>query len=131
KSLIAIENQAPALLASARENLADSLPKPYVETAVLVANGAADYMQKELLDALKDLQNDSLRKAFEASNKTAIAELRNYAAWLQKEKLKKVHNRYAIGTENYRKVLLYNEMLDVDPADILKMGLAELKKEQD
>lgn len=131
KSIIAIEEQTPALFASARENLADSLAKPYVETAILVARGGADFMEKELVEALAQGVGDSLKATFTASNKKAIAELRGFATWLEKEKLPKVHQHYAIGKTNYKKMLLYNEMLDVNPEDILAMGLAELKKEQE
>jgi len=131
KSIIAIEEQTPALFAAARENLADSLARPYVETAILVARGGADFMEKELVDALKQGVADSLKTAFDAANKKAIAELRGYATWLEKEKLAKTHNRYAIGTDNYKKMLRYNEMLEVEPKDILAMGLDELKKEQE
>ncbi len=131
KSIIAIEDQAPAIFAAAKENLEDSLAKPYVETAILIANGSADFMENELVLALNDLNNDSIKKSFDTSNKKAIAELRSFAAWLQKEKRSKVHNHYAIGKENYEKMLLFNEMLTISPEEILALGLAELKKEQE
>jgi len=131
KSIIAIEDQTPAIFAAARENLADSLAKPYVETAILIARGGADFMEKELVEALAQGVDDSLKTAFTASNTKAIGELRGFATWLEKEKLSKVHNHYAIGKTNYKKMLLYNEMLDINPEDILAQGLAELKKEQE
>jgi len=131
QSIIAIEDQTPAIFAAARENLVDSLAKPYIETAILIAGGTADFLGKELVEALKELTDENLKKSFEASNKKAIAELKNYAAWLKKEKLPKAHKHYAIGKENYQKMLLYNEMLTVSPEEILSMGMAELKKEQD
>ncbi len=131
KSVIAIEDQTPAIFAAARENLADSLAKPYVETAILIARGGADFLEKELVEALAQGVDDTLRTVFNAANKKAIGELRGFATWLEKEKLSKVHNRYAIGKANYKKMLLYNEMLDVNPEDILTQGLAELKKEQE
>jgi len=102
-----------------------------VETAISIANGSASFLEKELVEALKDVQNDQLKDSFAASNKSAIAELRNFASYLEKEKLPKAHNHYAIGKENYKKMLLYNEMLEITPEEILKMGLEELKKEQE
>jgi uncharacterized protein (DUF885 family) len=68
--------------------------------------------------------------AFAVSNQKAITELKGYATFLEKEKLPKTHNRYAIGKENYRKMLLYNEMLHMTPEQVLEMGMAELKREQ-
>ncbi|HEY5825643.1 MAG TPA: DUF885 domain-containing protein [Cyclobacteriaceae bacterium] len=130
QSIIAIEEQAPAIFAAARENLNDSLAKPYVETAIMIADGTADFLGKDLADALKEVTDENLKKGFESSNKTAITELRNFSSWLKKEKLPKTHNNYAIGKENYQKMLLFNEMLTVSPEEILAMGLEELKKEQ-
>jgi len=130
KSIIAIEDQTPAIFAAARENLADSLAKPYVETAIMIANGTADFLENELAAALKEFKEDSLRQSFDTSNRKAIAELRSFATWLQKDKLPKVHHHYAIGKENYEKMLLFNEMLTMSPEQILEAGLAELKKEQ-
>jgi len=131
RSIIAIEEKAPEIFAAARENLEDSLAKPYVETAISIANGSASFLEKELVEALKDVQNDQLKDSFTAANKTAIAELRNFSSYLEKEKLPKAHNHYAIGKENYKKMLLYNEMLEITPEEILTMGMEELKKEQE
>lgn len=131
KTIIEVENQMPSVFASARENLYDSLAKPFVETAVLIADGTADFLAKDLVEALKDFNDPVLKKEFEASNKKAIEELKAYAQWLQKEKLLKAHNRFAIGKENYEKMLLFNEMLTVSPEEILTRGLEELKKEQE
>jgi uncharacterized protein (DUF885 family) len=130
QSIIAIEEQAPAIFAAARENLNDSLAKPYIETAALIAEGTAEFLGKEVVEALKDLTDVPLRKSFDEANKKAIAELKSFATWLKKEKLPKAHNRYAIGKENYQKMLLYNEMLTIDADEILKRGMEELKKEQ-
>jgi uncharacterized protein (DUF885 family) len=130
KSIIAIEEKSPSIFAAARENLADSLAKPYIETAILIARGGASFLKNELAEALKQVKNDSLQQSFSRSNKLAIAELENFATYLEKQKLPKAHNSYAIGRENYQKMLLYNEMLTITPEEILTMGMEELKKEQ-
>ena len=130
KSIIAIEEESPSIFAAARENLADSLAKPYIETAVFIARGGASFLKNELAQALKQVQDDSLQKAFAKSNSLAVSELENFATYLEKQKLPKAHNSYAIGRENYQKMLLYNEMLTIRPEEILAMGMEELKKEQ-
>jgi uncharacterized protein (DUF885 family) len=128
--IIAMEEKAPAIFLAARENLADSLAKPHVETAIQIARGSADFLENDLAVALKEVKDDSLQKAFAQSNQSAVTELRNFATYLEKEKLPKAHNRYAIGKENFQKMLLYNEMLTITPEAILAMGLDELKREQ-
>ena len=130
KSIIAIEEQSPAIFAAARENLADSLAKPYIETAILIARGGASFLKNELAQALTKVQDDSLQQSFVKSNSLAVAELENFATYLEKQKLPKAHTSYAIGRENFQKMLLYNEMLTITPEEILEMGMDELKKEQ-
>jgi hypothetical protein len=130
KSIIAIEKQAPQFYTDAKANLNDSLAKPYIETAIQIAQGAAGFLGGDLKVALKDVKNDTLMKSFNATNKAAIDAINGYATWLQKEKLPKATGNYAIGKANYRKMLLYNEDITLDPDSILAMGLRELKKEQ-
>ncbi|WP_295796369.1 DUF885 domain-containing protein [Mucilaginibacter sp.] len=130
KSIIAIEKNAANVFIAAKANLKDTLAKPYVETAIEIAHGTADFLGGDLKIALKDVKNDSLMKVFNAVNKTAIASINNYATWLQKQKLPKANNKYAIGKISYKKMLLYSEGLTLEPEKILAIGLSELKKEQ-
>jgi len=130
KSIIAIEKSIPNIFAAAKQNLLDSLPKPYVETAIQIAQGSADFWGGDMKVALKDVKNDSLMTAFNAANQTAIASANDFATWLQKVKLPKANNKYAIGEASYKKMLLYSEGITLSPEKILEIGLAELKKQQ-
>ena len=130
-SIIQVEKQTPLIVAAAKANLGDSLPKPYIETAMSIAGGTVDFLKGDLLVALKEVKNDSLIKEFTATNASAIASLNDLVSWLQKEKLPKANNSYAIGRENYQKMLLYNEYITLPPEKILELGLVELKKEQE
>jgi uncharacterized protein (DUF885 family) len=130
KSIIAIEKNAPDVFAAAKANLKDTLPEPYAELAVQIAHGSTDFLGGDLKVALKDVKNDTLMKAFNTANKTAIDAINGFAAWLEKEKLPKANNNYAIGEASYKKMLLYSEGLTLTPAKILEIGLKELKKEQ-
>jgi len=129
--IIAAEKQIPAVFAAAKANLADSLPKPYIETAIAICDGNKSFMKGDLPVALKELKNDSLMAVFNKVNDTAVSAISNFMVWLQKEKMPRGNNHYAIGEENYRKMLLYSENLSVSPGKILEIGLAELKKEQE
>ncbi len=129
-SIIAILQKAPQVMAAARQNLRDTLAKPHVETAIQIARGSADFLGKDLAKALKGVQDDSLQAAFRTASAGAVKELRGYADFLEKEKLPKADEGYAIGGENYRKMLLYNEMLTTTPEAILAMGMKKMKEEQ-
>ena len=74
-SIILVEKQTPLIVAAAKANLDDSLPKPYIETAMSIAGGTVDFLKGDLLVALKEVKNDSLMKEFTAANGSAIASL--------------------------------------------------------
>lgn len=131
KSIIAIENQAPAFFSAAKSNLDDSLAKPFIETAIQIANGSAEFLGSDLIIALEDVKNDSLMTVFKTANNKAISELKAYVEYLEKEKLPKAHNNYALGREKYKEMLLSSEDITLPPEKILEIGLSELKKEQD
>ena len=48
RSIIVVENQAPNIMIAAKTNLAEALPKPYVELAIQIARGAAEFLKKDL-----------------------------------------------------------------------------------
>ncbi len=129
KSIIKIEKNAPNVFAAARQNLKDVLPKPYVEIAIQIANGSADFLGSDLKVALKDVKDDALMQDFNDANNRAISELKSYADYLEKEKLPKADNNYAIGKELYQKMLA-GEMVTYTPEEILAIGLKHLKEEQ-
>ena len=129
--LISVEKRLPNAFATAKQNLNDTLAKPIVETAISNASGYAGFMQKDLLLALKDIKNDTLMASFKKANDSAIAAINDYVQWLKTTRLPKANNNFAIGEENYKKMLLYSEDLSMPPEEILAIGLKELKKQQD
>ena len=130
RSIIAIEKQAPKVIAAAKANLEASLAKPFIETAIEVADGSADFLSKDLVEALKEVKNEQLLTEFKAVNQRAIGELRSYVTWLKGEKLPKAHTRYALGREKFQKMLRYGELIDLAPERILEIGMRELRREQ-
>lgn len=129
-SVIAILRQAPKIFSDARANLEPSLARPFVETATAIANGSADFLGKDLVEALKDVKNAALLAEFNAANQRAVAELRAFVKWLETEKLPRAHGHYALGRANYARMLRNDEFLTLSPERVLEIGLAELKREQ-
>ncbi len=131
RSIIAVENQMPNIVIAAKTNLAPVLPQPYVELAIQIARSAADFLKKDLVEALKDLKDEKLVGAFAISNRKASLALIDYATWLEKEKLPNATARWALGEEKYRRLLAEGELVDMPPSQLLEIGLAELKREQE
>ncbi len=113
RDIVTIEDQAANIMTAAKTNLLPALPKPYVELAIQIANGSADFMEKELAAALKDVKDEALMSAFRDANQKATAALRDYAVWLTKEKMPKAMADFALGAENYQKMLAGTELVDL------------------
>src|SRR5437867_1480176 len=130
RSLVAIESQIPNILIAARTNLNDVIPKPYVELAIQIAKGSADFLKKDLVAAVGTLKDEQLRVAFHEANRKAANALNDYAAWLEREKLPKASMDFALGEEKFRGFLAQTELVDLPPQKILEIGLEQLKGEQ-
>ena len=108
-----------------------SFPKPYVELAIQIAKGSADFLKKDLVAAVGNLKDEQLRVAFHEANRKAANALNDYAAWLEREKLPKASLDFALGEEKFRRFLAQTEFVDLPPQKILEIGLEQLKAEQD
>jgi uncharacterized protein (DUF885 family) len=130
RSLTAIENQVSNLVAAAKTNLQEKLPKPYVELAIDITKGSADFLRKDLVDALKDVKDEQLMAQFRTANEKAATALEDYAVWLAKEKLPKATNDFALGRDKFRRFVSRTELVDLTPEKILEIGMRTLKSEQ-
>jgi uncharacterized protein (DUF885 family) len=130
-SIVLIESQIPNVLIAAKTNLNPVLPKPYVELAIQIARGSADFLRTTLVDATRDLKDERIRAEFLDANRKASAALIDYAGWLEREKLPKASADFALGEEKYHRMLADTELVDLAPAQVLELGMAKLKEEQD
>jgi uncharacterized protein (DUF885 family) len=130
RSLVAIESQIPNILIAARTNLNEVLPKPYVELAIQIAKGSAEFLKKDLVAAIGNLKDEQLRGAFHEANRKGANALNDYAAWLEREKLPKASMDFALGEEKFGRFLTQTELVDLPPQKILEIGLEQLKAEQ-
>jgi uncharacterized protein (DUF885 family) len=131
RSLVAIESQIPNILIAAKTNLNDVLPKPYVELAIQIARGSSDFLKKNLVVAVSGLKDEQIRAAFQDANRRAANALADYAAWLERQKLPKASQDFALGEEKFRRLLAQTELVDLPPEKILEIGLEQLKSEQE
>jgi uncharacterized protein (DUF885 family) len=130
-SVIAVENAAPQLLAAAKQNLDESLPKPFVETAILNAKGAANFLEHDLPMAFAPVKDKPLLDRFAQANAAAVRAMRQYVTFLESQKLPKAKADFTLGRAKYIKMLQTQEMLSLSPERILEIGMAQLRSEQD
>ncbi|PYK30690.1 MAG: hypothetical protein DME57_06120, partial [Verrucomicrobia bacterium] len=129
-NITAIESQVPNILIAARTNLDPVLPKPYVQLAIQIAKGSADFLRKNLVEAVAELKDERIRSEFMEANRKAAAALTEYAAWLERDKLPKATDNFAIGEEKFARMLKETELVDLPPEKVLEIGMEELRKEQ-
>ena len=129
KSVIAIENALPGVFAAARENLEDTLPRPAVTEAIRNAQGAAEFFEKDLVAAFRDVHDPVVAGIVPGFNPSAAREFRGYAAFLEKQKLPKSDQSYTLGRDRYRQMLA-GELVSLTPEALLALGTRELKAEQ-
>ena len=130
RSIVKLTNAVPAFLATARTNLADPLPKPKVTLAIDIAKGAAEFLEKDLVTAVRDVKDEKLLTEFREANGKTVTAFKEYAVWLEKEKLPRADDGFALGEERYRKFLAARDAITLAPEKILEIGLAELQREQ-
>lgn len=123
------EKQIPRALQQARQVLSNP-PKIYTDIAIEQLPGNIDFFQNTVTNAFAEVKNSTLQTEFKRANDGAIAALKEYQAFLQKDLLPRSRGSFAIGPENYRLKLLYDEMVDVPLPRLLKIGYEQLRKDQ-
>ena len=130
RSLLQIEGQIPNILIAGKTNLEAVLPRPYVELAIQIARGSADFLRKDMVTAVETMKDQELRGNFIDANRRAATALSDFASWLEKEKLPNATPNFALGEAKYQRWLTETELVDLPPAKILEIGVTKLKEEQ-
>src|SRR5207253_4814778 len=129
RSVIERERQIPRALLLARYVLRNP-PKIYTDIAIEQLPGNIDFFQTTVPEAFKEVKDAALLAEFKGSNAAAIVALKDYLSWLQNDLLPRSNGVFAIGVQNYRLKLLYDEMVDVPLPRLLEIGYAQLRKDQ-
>jgi uncharacterized protein (DUF885 family) len=129
-SVVAILEHVPASLDAARANLDQRLPRTYVTTAIEEANGQAAFFAEDLVTAFADVSNDSLQTRFRAAQAAASDAMKQYAKWLQAERLPNAMDDFAIGLDGYVRMLSKTELITQSPEQVLAIARRELAGEQ-
>jgi uncharacterized protein (DUF885 family) len=129
KSAIAREKQIPRVFQSARENLKNP-PKVYTEVALEQLPGIVGFFQNDVPAAFKDVHDEALMAEFKTVNRSVIDVLNAYQAFLKNDLLPQSKGDFRIGADNYRKKLLYDEMVDIPLDRLLEIGRADMRRNQ-
>ena len=129
KSAIAREKQIPRVFQSARENLKNP-PKVYAEVALEQLPGIVSFFHDDVPAAFKDVKDGPLLEEFKLVNQAAMDALDKYKTWLKDDLLPRSNGDFRIGAENYRKKLLYDEMVEIPLDRLLEIGRENMRHNQ-
>ncbi|MDQ1559543.1 MAG: hypothetical protein QOD32_2603 [Pyrinomonadaceae bacterium] len=132
-ALVARERQIARLLSDARVNLQNP-PRIYTETAIAQVGGSIDYFSTVVPQMFERAGGGRLpaarRAEFETTNEGVVRALTAFREWLRIDLLPRSNGDYAIGAENFRRKLLYEEMVETPLAVLIREGERELRRTQ-
>jgi len=117
----------PKVLAAARQNLKRP-PRVYTETAIAQNKGAISFVQDELDDYIK--QAPEMKAVLAPGRVRAIAALKAYGEWLEKDLLPRSDGEFRFGKEHFEQRLKFSLDSDLGAAEILARAEADLKATQ-
>ncbi|HJY08636.1 MAG TPA: DUF885 domain-containing protein, partial [Bryobacteraceae bacterium] len=129
KSVIAREERIPRVFVEARANLKNP-PRIYTEVALEQLPGIEKFFQHDVPDAFSGVKDQRLLARFKTSNAAVLSALQKYQQFLKSDLLPRSHGDFRIGSENYCKKLLYEEMVDIPLDRLLKIGYDDLRRNQ-
>jgi uncharacterized protein (DUF885 family) len=134
ESMLTRQREIARLLNEARVNL-EQPPRIYTETAIAQVRGSLDYFSRVVPQMIERAGGGRLtaarRAQIDASNQSVISALNSYADWLARDLLPRSYGEFAIGEENYRRKLLYEEMVETPIAQLIRDGERELRRTQE
>ena len=129
RSVIDRERQFSKALEAARQNLQNP-PRVYTEIALEQLPDETDFFRKDVPEAFSQVKDAKLLADFRTSNQAVIAAFEDYQKFLQVSLLPRSNGDFRLGAENYRKKLLYDEMVDIPLDRLLEIGFADLRRNQ-
>lgn len=113
--------QVPRIVAAARESL-KSPPKVIVETAIKQNRGAIAFYEKGVFDLAEETPALSL---FREEAKAAVAALKDYQTFLEKDLLPRASGEWRLGKERFARKLLFELDAGITADEVLKEAEAE------
>jgi len=129
-ALISREKQMPAALEAARTNL-ENPPKIFTEIALEQLPGIISFFQNDIPAAFTSVKDPKLMDEFHASNMAVIQALTSYQQWVKTDLLPKSNGNFRIGAATFSAKLRDDEMVDIPLDQLLKIGYADLRKNQE
>ncbi len=130
RRMVSYLGQVPDYLAESFRNLRDQLPRHPVETAIEAFEGQIRYLRGDVREVVGQVEDAALLREFERACDGAASAIEDFVTRLR-ERLPNSNDDFAIGSENYRKMLLFGEMVDMPLERVLEVGQRNLRENEE
>ncbi len=117
----------PRILEQMKENLVTPMPSSYVETAFRIFGGLSGYLETTVPELFAAVEDEQLQRQFAAANDAAVQAVRDATSWLEGHR-ETANDAYALGEENFLRMLRETEGVDITLADLKAAGEADLER---
>jgi uncharacterized protein (DUF885 family) len=120
----------PAICEAGKANVVNP-PKEFTTLAMRMSKGAAGFLEGAVAAWAKEAAGGDagLLASFTEANAKAVAAVRDFASWLEKDLAPKSTGAYAIGEANFSAKLRYDEMIEAPLSEVLARGEANLDRD--
>jgi uncharacterized protein (DUF885 family) len=129
RSVIARERQIPYALMAAQNNL-HTPPRIYTAVALEQMPDIINFFREDVPNAFQGVKDATLQTEFHRSNASVVSALEDFQSFLRDHLLPASQGDFRIGAENFRQKLLDDEMVDIPLDQLLKIGYADLHRNQ-
>lgn len=129
RSVVARERQIPDALMTARRNLQNP-PNIYMQIALEQMPGIIAFFRKDVPSAFQGVKDTTLQAEFHRSNAAVVSAFEKFQLFLREDLLPTSQGDFRIGAENFRQKLLDEEMVDIPLDQLLQVGYADLRRNQ-
>jgi len=129
KAMIKFFNSVTAQAPNIRANLKTPMPLSFVNYGVAGFNGFADFYAGDAKKAFAEVKDPALQQQFDVAAQSAAKSMREIGTWLESQRSTATQD-FALGAERFSRMLAATEGVDAPLAELEKIGVADLKRNQ-
>ncbi len=130
KAFIKYARAIPGAVQQIRQNLKTPMPISFINYGIPGFKGFADYYTGDAKAAFASVKDAALQAEFDAAAKDASAAMSSMATWLESQK-KTATTNFALGPDRFSRMISATEGVDTPLDELLAVGRADLKRNQD
>jgi hypothetical protein len=127
RAYIAYAREIPRAAAQIRANLRTPLPAPWIEYGVNAFGGFAEFYARDVSAVFASVKDPALQSQLAEANAAAAKAMQELADWLVSER-KNATTDYALGPQQFARMVAATEQVDVPLARLQEIGQADLDR---